>query len=251
MQKKQCPNGHVYDPSIYGDSCPLCPPGTQPPAGAYDGGPKTHLAGAPMGGAPAGGPAPIGGPVGGPAPMNGPGTSIGGPAPAGADLKTHLAGGGAPSPRPMAGAPAGPDASGPTQVRSEAATPRGGGHTVIRRASNSGPGRPNAPERRLVGFLVTYNRNPAGRAFNIYEGRNYVGRDANCDIAVTDDGQMSGKHFSILYRTADGKFKFRDEQSTNGTFVNKELLDDGELQNYDIIRAGSTIFIFIAIPIIN
>uniref|UniRef100_UPI0040276C70 FHA domain-containing protein n=1 Tax=Prevotella sp. TaxID=59823 RepID=UPI0040276C70 len=53
---------------------------------------------------------------------------------------------------------------------------------------------------------------------------------------------------SILYRNVDNKFKFRDEQSSNGTFVNKELADEGELQNYDIIRLGGTVFIFIAIP---
>lgn len=46
----------------------------------------------------------------------------------------------------------------------------------------------------------------------------------------------------------DNKFKYRDEQSSNGTFVNKELSDEGELQNYDIIRLGNTVFIFIAIP---
>lgn len=53
---------------------------------------------------------------------------------------------------------------------------------------------------------------------------------------------------SILYRSVDNKFKFRDEQSSNGTFINKELLDEGELQNYDIVRVGSTLFIFVAIP---
>lgn len=123
----------------------------------------------------------------------------------------------------------------------------GQSHTVIRRPGMT-PGMQQATGRRLVGFLVTYNRDPMGKAFNIYEGRNYIGRDASCDISVPDDSQMSGRHMSILYRTVDDKFKFRDEQSSNGTFVNKELLDDGELQNYDIIRAGSTLFIFIAIP---
>ena len=117
---------------------------------------------------------------------------------------------------------------------------------------DSGPARPNLslPEE-VVGFLVTYNRDPNGRSYNIYEGRNFIGRDQSCDICVPDDDQMSGRHMSILYRNVDDKFKFRDEQSSNGTFVNKELLDDGELQNYDIIRAGKTIFIFIAIPRIS
>lgn len=102
--------------------------------------------------------------------------------------------------------------------------------------------------RKLVGFLVSYNRNPMGVSFNIYEGKNLVGRDAKCDIRVAEDSQMSGVHMSIVYRGVDNKFKFRDEQSSNGTFINKQLIDEGELQNYDIVRLGGTVFIFIAIP---
>lgn len=137
---------------------------------------------------------------------------------------------------------------GETKVRPRDAEPKqpvnNGGHTVIRR-----PGAAQASAgRKLVGFLVTYNRDPMGKAYNIYEGRNYIGRDHSCDICINDDSQMSGRHMSILYRNVDNKFKFRDEQSSNGTFINKELKDDGELQNYDIIRVGSTLFIFIAIP---
>ncbi len=112
----------------------------------------------------------------------------------------------------------------------------------------AGSVKPGEEGRKLVGFLVTYNRNPLGRAFNIYEGRNVIGRDASCDIAIPDDNQMSGKHMSIRYLSGNNKFRFHDEMSSNGTYVNKELLDDGELQNYDIIRIGSTLFIFIAIP---
>lgn len=223
MQKKTCPNGHVYDPDIYGEQCPLCPPGMSAPAGA---GPKTQLGG----GMPAGG---------------------------GADMKTHI--GGAPAGFPPAGGmpvggqpgrqtPPGFDPTGSTRLRPQESTPRAGGHTVIRHAGRQGAAPGNAPVRKLVGFLVTYNRDPNGRAFNIYEGRNFIGRDPSCDICVPEDDQMSGRHLSILYRNVDNKFKFRDEQSSNGTFVNKHLLDDGTLENYDIIRAGNTIFIFIAIP---
>ena len=25
MATKKCPNGHIYDPSVYGDNCPFCP----------------------------------------------------------------------------------------------------------------------------------------------------------------------------------------------------------------------------------
>ena len=40
--------------------------------------------------------------------------------------------------------------------------------------------KPGETGRKLVGFLVTYNRTPLGKAYNIYEGRNFIGRDAEC-----------------------------------------------------------------------
>lgn len=219
MQKKTCPNGHVYDPDIYGEQCPLCPPTpvnmppNSSPATQFGGQPgfdnKTHI------GTPAQG-----------SPMVTP---------------TNPVVGGAPGMAPN-------DPTGATRVRPQEGMAQAGGHTVIRHANRNGAPAHKMPSRKLVGFLVTYNRDPNGKAYNIYEGRNFVGRSEGCDICVPDDDQMSGRHLSILYRNVDNKFKFRDEQSSNGTFVNRELLDDGELTNYDIIRAGSTIFIFIAIP---
>ncbi|MDR2130904.1 MAG: FHA domain-containing protein [Odoribacteraceae bacterium] len=104
------------------------------------------------------------------------------------------------------------------------------------------------PNKKLVGFLVTYSATPNGEAFFIYEGRNYVGRDASADIRLSHDTQVSGIHLSILYRPVDKRFKFKDQQSSNATFVNEELMDEGELHNFDIIRIGNTRLIFIAIP---
>jgi hypothetical protein len=122
------------------------------------------------------------------------------------------------------------------------------GGTVIRPAGG-GTGTPSG--KRIVGLLVTYDTTPSGQVFNIYEGRNYIGRDVTNDANIQGDSQVSGKHFSILYRVADGKFKFKDEQSSNGTFLNEVLTDEGELTTFDIIRIGSTQLIFIAIPQIS
>lgn len=102
--------------------------------------------------------------------------------------------------------------------------------------------------RRLVGFLVSYRANPMGQVFNIYEGRNYVGSAPTNDIYVTGDEAISRKHMSILYRAVDQKFKFRDEQSSNGTFVNEVIEDEGELKDHDVIHIGMTYLIFIVIP---
>ena len=215
MPKKVCPNGHIYDSSIYGDECPLCPNGANEPQ--YSPQPEYVQHNEPAVG----------------------GTMVSPPA------GSNQMSGGAASFGSM-------DASGETLVRGgqqdghrqqPVQGPVGGG-TVIRQPMGAAV----AQGRKLVGFLVTYNRNPLGRSYNIYEGKNFIGRDRNCDISVPEDNQMSGRHMSILYRNVDNKFKYRDEQSSNGTFVNKELSDEGELKNYDIIRLGNTVFIFIAIP---
>lgn len=231
MAKKTCPNGHVYDPSIYGDQCPLCPASVSHPSG-----PETNIGGAPQNQ----GYAPVG---------DGMHTQIGGGSPMGAAPHNPTMVSGAGMSAGMPGAM--PGAEGPTVVRPKDAEPVGGptpppfGKTVIRRpGAAKGPAGDKAPQRKLVGFLVSNDRRP----FMIYEGKNYIGRDESCGISVPDDNQMSSTHLSILYRAADTKFKFRDEQSSNGTFINGELLDDGELKNYDVIRAGNTLFVFMAIP---
>lgn len=212
MPKKVCPNGHIYDSAIYGEECPLCPKGTA----SMD--PDSHT-------------------------MNFNQSSQS----AGTQVTPPQGGGTMPNINNVNT----DDASGATLMRNrpnighqESGQSVVGGGTVIRQPK----GVAEAKGRKLVGFLVTYNRNPQGKAYEIYEGKNYIGRDRSCDIAVTDDNQISGRHMSILYRNVDNKFKYRDEQSSNGTFVNKELSDEGELQNFDIIRLGNTVFIFIAIP---
>ena len=121
-----------------------------------------------------------------------------------------------------------------------------GGGTVIRPA---GGGTGMATGKRIVGLLFSYDTNPIGQIFNIHEGRNLIGRDAGNDICITSDSQVSGKHSVIQYLAADGKFRIKDELSSNGTFVNEELKTDTyELSTFDVIRVGSTKLIFIAIP---
>lgn len=227
MLKKTCPNGHVYDQSIYGDTCPLCPSSTNNGNNT-----ESNLT------------------------MAAPGE------PSGAHTRVVQ-----PSIDPGEGIPSGgpniqmqQDPTGSTRVSpnvrqqaqrtSQPQSQNAGARTTIRRnpAMMGAAVKPGEDGRKLVGFLVTYNRTPMGKAFNIYEGRNYIGRDASCDISIPDDNQMSGKHMLIRYLSGNNKFSFKDEMSSNGTYINKELLDEGELQNYDIIRVGSTIFIFIAIP---
>ena len=96
--------------------------------------------------------------------------------------------------------------------------------------------------RKLVGWLVSFTIDSNGADFRLYEGRNTIGSDAGCDIVVTNDGAVSGKHLTILNRM--GSFKFKDELSTNGTFVNDTFEEEGNLKDGDTIKIGSTVFKF-------
>lgn len=97
--------------------------------------------------------------------------------------------------------------------------------------------------RKLVGWLVSYSFDPMGVDFKLFEGRNVIGRDVDCNITV-NDGLMSGKHAVLLYR--DNKYKISDNLSTHGTFVNDVDIEDEhfELHDGDTIKLGATLFKF-------
>ena len=106
----------------------------------------------------------------------------------------------------------------------------------------------NNERKKLVGFLVTFSHSSNGEFFPLYEGKNTIGRGFSSQICIQGDPNISEKHLSILHRPVDGKYKFKDEQSSNGTFINETLIDEGELKNLDKIRIGATQLLFIEIP---
>lgn len=97
--------------------------------------------------------------------------------------------------------------------------------------------------RKLVGWLVTYSNDPLGVDYKLFEGRNIIGRDIDCNISV-NDGRVSAKHAVLLYRA--GKYSITDTQSSHGTFVNDEdiELESRYINDGDVIRVGNTIFKF-------
>lgn len=95
--------------------------------------------------------------------------------------------------------------------------------------------------RKLVGWLVSFTVDPNGVDYQLFEGRNSLGSKPGCDIVVNDPA-VSGHHLTILFRM--GHFKFKDELSTNGTFINDVFVEEGNLQDGDNIRIGDTIFKF-------
>lgn len=106
---------------------------------------------------------------------------------------------------------------------------------------------PQPGGRRIVALLVTYSRHPEGRVFPVYEGRNYLGENPDCEIRLNDDSQLSGHHAAIFYRSES--FEISDEKSQNGTYVNgKSAPFTGmPLENYAAIKTGATNWRFIII----
>lgn len=66
-----------------------------------------------------------------------------------------------------------------------------------------------------------------------------VGRNDDTSAPIADNG-ISGLHFRI--EEVDGVHYIVDEDSTNGTFVNDGKVKRRQLEDGDIIRAGSTTF---------
>jgi predicted component of type VI protein secretion system len=101
-----------------------------------------------------------------------------------------------------------------------------------------------AARGKIVGWLITYNRNPDGDDYRVYAGYNRLGANPVCDILI-DDETVSGSHAIIVYR--DGRCLIKDDLSRNGTFVNgREITEAHPLQNYDQIRIGNTYLTFVA-----
>lgn len=145
----------------------------------------------------------------------------------------------APPPPPVI-AQAPPPLPAPTAV--PAGPPGGGRHTSMmsvddmKKATNS--------KGKLVGWLVSYTRNPDGEDFKLRVGYNRMGANPACDIVVEDE-TVSGSHAILVFR--DGRCLIKDDLSRNGTFVNgKEITEAHPLQNYDQIRIGNTILTYVA-----
>ena len=147
--------------------------------------------------------------------------------------------------RPSGGPPSPPPLSVPlAQGRQRA-------HTVYSPVNTPAPGAgKSAPQvtsdRKIVGILVTYSWIPEGQIFPVREGRNFIGRDEDCEICIPNDQTLSGRNSHITFRQ---NFVIGDMVSMTGTDVDGVPIEEQfrSLANYSTVRAGSTYFTFIAI----
>lgn len=122
----------------------------------------------------------------------------------------------------------------------------GGGATVIRRVGEDNSS--NISGRKLVGVFISYNTNALGDVFKVYEGRNLVGRAADCDIIINNDANVSSHHLLIHYVDAEGIYWAEDQHSSNGTYINGAFSRGfTEIKTNDIIVIGATKLLFLGI----
>jgi len=97
--------------------------------------------------------------------------------------------------------------------------------------------------RTLVGFLVSYENVEVGQYWPIHQGRNVLGRQGaatGLDIEVSHP-TTSSLHAVLLATSRPGRVVVEDTSSTNGTFVNENVLSPGqrwELRDGDRVRFG-------------
>jgi hypothetical protein len=94
--------------------------------------------------------------------------------------------------------------------------------------------------------LVTYSWKPEGQIFPVREGRNLIGRGAECDIRVPEDQTLSNINTHITFRKS---FIVGDMVSMSGTDLNGQPIEEQfvPLGNYARIRTGSTNWTFIVV----
>lgn len=105
--------------------------------------------------------------------------------------------------------------------------------------------KPATGHAKLVGWLVTFTKDPAGVDFRLREGRNVIGSDPHCNIYIPYDLTISGNHAIIMCR--DGAVAIRDNDSMNGTYVDgTDIFGKGsvELKDRSQIRLGDSVFTF-------
>ena len=98
-----------------------------------------------------------------------------------------------------------------------------------------------------VGFLICIAGPNRGRDYKLAAGRNFIGRAAAMDVALTDDDTVSREsHALVTYDVKHNKFSLSPGQGRGITYCNDEQVETARpLKAYDIIEVGKSRLIFL------
>ena len=92
-------------------------------------------------------------------------------------------------------------------------------------------------------LLISTRGAVSGSRYLLDEDLVSVGRDSHADILL-DDSTVSRSH--AVFRRHNGVFSIADAGSLNGTYVNRERVDEAVLHNGDEIMIGKFRLVFFA-----
>ena len=101
--------------------------------------------------------------------------------------------------------------------------------------------RTSPPNAKAPGLVVIYG-DELGKIYNLNVSSAVIGRSSKCDIRV-DQESISRNHSKIV--NTGKTVVIRDLDSTNGTYVNDEPVEEFVLRDGDLIKVGRTIFKFL------
>jgi len=97
------------------------------------------------------------------------------------------------------------------------------------------------PAAQAACLVVIYGLD-MGKKYNLEKHNIIIGRSSKCDIQV-DQESISRSHAKLIN---NGKTVLvRDLGSTNGTYVNDNLVEEQALRDADLVKVGRTIFKFL------
>ena len=110
--------------------------------------------------------------------------------------------------------------------------------TVINKSDDAGGNRP----KKEACLVVIYGAE-LGRKYHIDGREMTIGRGTLNDICVSQDS-VSRTH--AMLRVEDAGIKIRDNESTNGTYVNDHKIHEAWLKDGDLVKIGRAIFKFLS-----
>jgi pSer/pThr/pTyr-binding forkhead associated (FHA) protein len=93
-----------------------------------------------------------------------------------------------------------------------------------------------------VGLLIVKRGPNAGSRFALGSGETTIGRHPESGIFL-DDVTVSRRHAEVLHH--DGTFAVRDVGSLNGTYLNRERIEEAELHSGDELQIGKFRLVFL------
>jgi diguanylate cyclase (GGDEF)-like protein len=101
---------------------------------------------------------------------------------------------------------------------------------------------PDKPASKSACLVVIYGLE-LGRKFNLDIATVILGRSSKADVQI-DQESVSRNHAKII--NTGKSMILRDLGSTNGTYVNDQLIDEYVLRDGDLVKIGRTIFKFLS-----